>query len=56
MSLRPTDQPSQPVQPAQPTPATPPQPWVKPTFAQVPLNDALAGGALNNDGGFNYSS
>lgn len=33
-----------------------PQPWVKPTFEQVPLNDALSGGASFNDGGVTYSS
>lgn len=35
-----------------------PQPWVKPTFEQIPLNDALSGGSPGHpsDGFGTYTS
>lgn len=57
-----TQQPNRPL-PVTPTPkhtqsTVSPQPWVKPTFEQVPLNEALSGNApLPNklDASFGYS-
>ncbi len=51
------DRANQPAQPLHPAATTTPQAWVKPTFTQVPLNDALSGGGGGpTDGAFTYSS